>query len=99
MSCFALVCCSRNPVCRQEKRKGQSSVVLGRLFPRIASDMDPQKYSYPTSCFGKQLAFESVLFFTDTPGSRHQKIAVVMMIQSLSRCQSACCPLSENLTF
>lgn len=97
MSCFALVYCSRNPVFSQEKER--LSPQLGILFPRTASDMDPQKCSYPTSCFGQQLAFESVLSFIDVPGSRHQKVAVIVMIRSLSRCLSAHCPLSQNFTF
>lgn len=48
--------------------------------------MDAQKGSYPSICFDKQIAFEFMLFLTYVPSSRQQKIAVVMMIQSLSRC-------------
>lgn len=70
-----------------------------RLFLRIAIDTDAQKGSYPSICFGKEIAFEFMLFLTYVPRSRHQKIAMVVMIQSLSRCLSACFPLSQNLRF
>lgn len=98
MSCFALNCCSGNPVCRQKKER-VSPMVLWRLFLRIASDMDAQKCSYPSICFGKQIVFEFMLILIYAPSSRHQKIAVVVMIQSLSRCLSACFPPSQNLVF
>lgn len=98
MSCFALNCCSGNPVCRQKKER-VSPVVLWRLVLRIASDMDAQKCSCPSICFGKQIVFEFMLFLTYAPSSRHQKIAMVVTIQSLSRRLSACFPLSQNLGF
>lgn len=56
------------------------------------------KCSYPTDYSGKQLARESILYFTNVPGSKYQKISVVMMIQSLSRWLSTCCLLSQNIT-
>lgn len=98
MHCFALNCCSRTCVCRQKKER-VSPIVLWRLFLRIASAMDAQKDFYPSNCFGKQITLEFVLFLTYVPSSRHQKIAVVVMIQNVSRCLSACFPLSQNPSF
>lgn len=70
-----------------------------RLFLRIASDMGAQNVHYPSICFGKQIAFEFMLFLTYVPSSRHQKIVIVVTIQSLSRFLSAYFPLSQNLSF
>lgn len=92
MLCFALNCCSRTCVCRQKKER-VSPIVLWRFFLRIASAVDAQEGSYASICFGKQITFEFMLFLTYVPSSRYQEIAVVVMIQYLSRCLSACFPL------